>query len=53
MKKELYPHLEAGMLLDVERRLRMQRERGFGTRDFCRSARMSVRTLRKWRTVAK
>ena len=53
MKKEIFPHLEAAMFLEVERQLHMKLKHGFGTNDFCRSACISVHTFQKWRRGAR
>ena len=47
MKKEIFPHLEAAMFLEVERQLHMKLKHGFGMNDFCRSACISVHTFQK------
>ncbi|MBR2359104.1 MAG: hypothetical protein IKA75_01620 [Bacteroidaceae bacterium] len=47
MKKELFPHLEVGLFLEMERLERMNEQKGFGTGDFARAAHLSVRTFGK------
>ncbi len=47
MKKHFCPHPEVGALIDVERQLRIQEQKGYGIKDFSRAAHLSTRTYRK------